>query len=66
MYTSAYEGKGPGKETVLLWEGNGATEGTEKYADSLMAWFLSALFSDSVGSTVIYLMKVSERTNPML
>lgn len=38
---------------------------TEKYADS-HGLISSALFSDSVRFAVIYLMKVSERTNPVL
>lgn len=64
MCTSAYEGKGLGKETVLL--GKEMEPQKDREVCRFHGLISSALFSDSVGFTVIYLMKVSERTNPML
>lgn len=65
MWTSAYEGKGLGKETVLLWEGIGATEGQRRMQTLSWPDFISPVFR-LCQVPVIYLMKVSERTNPML
>lgn len=44
MCTSAYAGKGLGKETVLLWEGNGATEGQRSMQTLSWPDFISPVF----------------------
>lgn len=55
-----------GEEEILLRGGSEATEGWREVCRLPHSLISSALFPDSVGLTVIYLMKVSERTHERL